>query len=299
MTPALLLASALWLTAPAAAADRCAAVDIDRDTLTESERRSALLLLEDALASQGEAINAPCEAKWSVSHVKLGAAVTVSLSRGGDKQTLKVAGLDELPAAYERLVRAIKSGQPVAATADRSSVTASEANPNRAEADPLVYMQIGGGATGLDPVQGGVALGVGYRHALDKIAIDISGFNFVVPSKIEESKQFSMTLIEVGVLYYFDGEAASSPYAGGAVGYSFSTRDVGSGEEDSPVRGGAQGTATVGYELLRQSTIRLFPQLDVGVPFYTVRGQRIVSSTVTLNVAFRPPNNSGGGIRLF
>jgi len=298
MTHALLLTSALWASAPAAAAERCAAIEADRDTLTEGERKSALLLLEDALAGAGEPTKAPCGGQWAVSHVKLGASVTVSLSRGDDKQTLKVAALDELPAAYERLVRAIKTGQPVSGTADRSSVTSAEANPNRAEADPLVYLQIGGGATGLDPVQGGVALGVGYRHALDTIAIDISGFNFVIPSKIEDSKQFSMTLVEAGVLYYFDGDAAQSLYAGGAVGYSFSTREVGSGEEDSPVRSGAHGTATVGYELLRQSTIRLFPQLDVGVPFYTVRDQRIVSSTLTLNLAFRPPSNSGG-IRIF
>ena len=152
MTHALLLTSALWASAPAAAAERCAAIEADRDTLTEGERKSALLLLEDALAGAGEPTKAPCGGQWTVSHVKLGASVTVSLSRGDDKQTLKVAALDELPAAYERLVRAIKTGQPVSGTADRSSVTSAEANPNRAEADPLVYLQIGGGATGLDPV---------------------------------------------------------------------------------------------------------------------------------------------------
>ena len=39
--------------------------------------------------------------------------------------------VEELPAAYERLVRAIQTGQPVANTADRDRVTIAEQAPLR------------------------------------------------------------------------------------------------------------------------------------------------------------------------
>lgn len=279
-----LMAAALWALPQAARAD-CVALDTARDSLAPDEQRAAQVLLEDALADTGLAVSAaPCAQTWMVSHVRLGSSITVRLSQGSASQQMTVAQIEELPAAYERLVRAIQTGQPVAVTADRDSVTSAEESPRRVSADSLVYIQLGGGLNLAEAPQGGTAIGGGYRYALDNIAIDIGAFNLVIPANIDDSELFTMSVVELSALYYLDGGAASSAYVGGGVGYGFGVSGDGEGQ-------GLQLQGTVGYELLRQSTIRLFPQLDFVAPVYSLGDEWVPTVSATLNVAFRPQGN--------
>lgn len=285
-TTALVLA--LTLSSVAAASD-CVVLDPARDSLSAEEQRAAQVLLEDALTAVGYAVSpAPCASTWTVSHTRLGESVTVRLSQGGKSDQLTVTRIEELPVAYERLVRALQTGQSVAATADRNSVTVAEESPRRMQADALAYLQLGGGVTGLDNIVGGTAFGGGYRHSLDKLAIDVGILHFILPTDMEEEEdqQFTVNLLSLSVLSYFSGDAASSLYAGGGLGYGITTNPSG-------VQSGLQVQGIVGYELLRQSTIRLFPQLEVTLPVYRIDDTDWVpSAALTLNVAFQPPQQS-------
>lgn len=284
----LALSVALLALPTVAAAGDCVTLDADRDSLSADEQRAAVLLLEDTIASTQEG----CAAAWTVSHVRLGEAVTVRLSRQGASQQLSVSQVEELPVAYERLVRALQTGQPVSGTADRDSVTTAEQSPRRVEADTLVYAQLGGGISGFERPEGGTAFGFGYRHALDNMAIDISGLNTIIPADPDGSEQLTLTLVELSALYYTDGGAARSAYFGGGVGYGLGVTEDGG-------KGGLQLQGTAGYELLRHSTIRVFPQLDVTLPMYQATQRAwLPSATMTLNVAFTPPEDRTGGIRI-
>ncbi|MFT4975443.1 MAG: hypothetical protein ACI8S6_001330 [Myxococcota bacterium] len=273
-----LLAAGLVTTATASAAS-CIILDESRDSLSPGEQSSALLLLEDALSDAGMSIGEPpCEDPWEVSHARLGESITVILSTRTTRQRMTVARIEELPVAYERLIRAIQTGVSVTESADRNSVTSSEQSQNRIEAEPLIYAQLGAGVTSLDSPAVGTALGGGYRHELDRIAIDIGLFQMNIPN-LEESDFAHISIVNLGVLYYLDPEANSSTYFGGGVG-------AGVGVSDNDAQFGAQVIGSVGYEMLRSTSIRIFPQLDLTAPIYTLEGSPGWLPTVRLTLGF-------------
>ncbi|MFT4975459.1 MAG: hypothetical protein ACI8S6_001346 [Myxococcota bacterium] len=270
------------LSAPAHAAS-CVVIDTERDSLTPDELRAAQVLLEDALEDAGLAISpAPCSAPWTASHVRLGSSLSVILSDGRTKERMSVAAIEELPVAYERLIRAIQTGVSVEESADRNSVTASEQSQNRIQAESLAYLHLGAGMT---DGGAGTAIGGGWRYSLDKFAIDVGLIHAIIPS---DGNEGFLDIVSLSGLYYLDGEAKSSLYVGGGLGYGGS---LGSSAPGLTVKGSA------GYELLRNSTIRIFPQLDVTVPMSIATGNGgSLAAALTLNVAFQTNRGGWGGI---
>ncbi len=265
-----------------ASATSCVEVDTERDNLSADERSAARVLFEDALADTSRVVaSAPCDEKWSLSHTRLGNAVTVRVSALGRSDKLTVDGVEELSIAYERLIRAVVEEKSAADSADRSSVTTADANQKRVSADSLAYAKVGFGGL---PTSGqlGPALGGGYRFELDRIGIDV-GFVGVLPTADGSASAISGQL---AVLYFVDPEASASPYVGGGLGVGATGGDEGSFF-------GVMANANLGYCFLRETQIRLFPQLDLTAPIgLTDRDAWVPMVSLTAGVAFIPPSRA-------
>jgi len=284
------LTLALGLAAPtvASAAD-CVEIDVEADTLSADEQRSARILMSQVLQDRGRSVaTSGCDTTWQLGHVKLGNPVTVRLAGMGEPVRLTAGSMDELPAVYERLVDAALSGKAPEDTARRDTVTDAEANPNRAASDSMVTLMLGGGGglSGGSPV-GGLALSSGYRAELDKIAIDGS-VRLLVPtsSAIESGRAGVYFAGRVAVLAFLAPEANVSPYAGGGLGFGASAADGGSGY-------GLNIEAVTGLSMLRTSKVRLFTELDISAPTWTANGTWMPWGAVMFGIGYEPVQRGG------
>ena len=145
-------------------ADVCVAVDEPRDTLSAPDRTAALLLLGRQFELAGERL-APggCPTPYVVSHVKLGNTISVTLSGPLGTREGTALGMDDLPALYSQMVRAIVSGRPLPSlgVVDRTNVTVSQTSPRRVQSDSFGYARLGYGSVFGNHSYGGPALGVG------------------------------------------------------------------------------------------------------------------------------------------
>jgi len=91
-------------------------------------------------------------------------------------------------------------------------------------------------------------------------------------------------------LYFLNPSANRSAYVGAGLGWGAtavaSATDVNNttGTVSAYSGSGLQGELSLGYELLRASTIRIFMQGDVSLPFYKIHSDTLTStssSTVT------------------
>jgi len=249
----------------------CVALDGDRDNLSADEQEAASQLLEQALIVQGvdrvdredTEDSGDCDSTWSVSHVRLGESITVTLSGEGESEMMTVGGLEELPDAYARLIVALLTGEAVADTATRDTVTDDEAEgAGRINVERLLYLQLGGGGLyhSVDGGRGGIVAGPGLRSELDRWAFDLGLKVSFSPS---EPPEYSHGLFQLQVLRFADGTANSTLYYGGGIGLS-----GGSGSEDTEKAAPELGV-TVGYEFFRATNIRLFTQASLTAPLYS------------------------------
>jgi len=79
--------------------------------------------------------------------------------------------------------------------------------------------------------------------------------------------------LKLEMLRFLTPTAARSTYVGG--GLSWSTANLDS-QSKSWSGDGLQGELTAGYELQRASTVRVFFQADLGLPFYRLRADTYV-----------------------
>jgi hypothetical protein len=192
--------------------------------------------------------------------------------------------LEDVPPVYSQMVRSLISGQPMNTandTVDRTNATAAQQAPNRVEADSLWYARLGyGGVVG--PVfTHGPAFGFGYRYELDSLGIDFSFLNFVVGNNSDNggssgSVGVTGSWIKLMGLYFLDPTANRTTYLGGGVGWgatavaSATSSNSTTTSVSAYTGSGLHLEASVGYELLRASTIRIFVQGDVTLPLYKV-----------------------------
>lgn len=276
-----LLATLVFLALPAQArAASCVALDAERDNLSPADRKATVVLFSDALRDSGRTVApTPCEDLWTLYHTRLGSSITVRVEHKGRTDKLGVSTIEELPAAYERLVRAIDGGTTASLTADRDSVIAAEEDPGRVTADSLASLRIG---LGVLPQAGyiGPSLGAGFRFELDRFGVEL-GVEAVVPTS--ETEPFIAGQGRLGALYFFNPEASATPYAGLGLG-------LGGTGTDGGAFFGLTGTATLGYSLLRETTIRIFPQLDFVSPIGTEDdGDWMPWMQLTFGIAYVPP----------
>src|SRR5436309_13985116 len=87
--------------ADAARADVCVAIDKAHDTLSPQDRSAAAILVARQFELAGEKVSdGDCPALYTLSHVRLGNTITVTLSGPNGRREGTALGLDDLPALY-------------------------------------------------------------------------------------------------------------------------------------------------------------------------------------------------------
>jgi hypothetical protein len=274
----------------ALAADVCITVDEAHDTFSPAERRAAVLLLQRQFEREGAHVVAPgCANEYVVAHVRLGNTIAITLSGPAGTRDAVARGMDDIPAVYSQMVRSLLRGEPMQAggVVDRTNVSRGQSEAaNRVYSDSLLYARLGYGALFGDRTYGGVSVGMlGYRRELDAFAVDVSFFNLLYKSSsgpygLGPGRDSGSTgnWLKLEFLRFTAPRADRSLYVGG--GLSWSTANL--NRDDTHWDGsGLQGELTAGYEVGRTSSIRVFVQTDVGLPFYRLNG----STYTYLNVA--------------
>ena len=253
-------------------ADVCIRIDEARDTLTQTERTAALLLIATQFESQGQQIvPSGCPESYVLSHVRFGDTITVVLVGPGGQREAMAMSMNEIPAVYSQLVRAILSGRPVGSmttVVDRTNVIEVQADPKRVHSDALFYVRLGYG--GVLKGSGGPAMGMGVRRELDTFAIDVSFLNVQKASDAGYSYGggSSGSWLKLSALRYLNRTGNATPYVGGGLSWG----SVIASQSDRHLHGsGLQGEVTAGYEMLRASNIRAFIQTDLVFPFYSAK----------------------------
>ena len=264
----------------------CVELDLSKDGLSEQEQKSAVPLLTETFAGEGEeTTDAPCDDVYKVYHLKFGNAVTVVVSGAKGTRKLRVNSLEEIPNAYSQIARALIAGTEITTvdTKTRKNVTDRQADPNRVKSDNLVYVNLGAGYTmgGTESAYMDTAYGFGYRYELDNLGLDVS---FRVQMASEDRREFDEpefgqidteghevpeTVALSGNLraFYFSNPSESATfYYGGGMSYgvmNFYRHDKEWGNA------GLMANGTVGYEFMRTSTIRMFVESNVYLPFFS------------------------------
>lgn len=277
------LAATLTLAAPARA-QVCATIDAAKDNLTEEERKGALTMLSQALANSGlTVVPSGCTSTYIAYHVRFGQSVTVYITGPQGSRNATARSLEDVPPLYDQMVRSLVSGQAMSSsnnTVDRTNVTQAQMAPNRVTADSLWYLRLGYGMLAVGDLGGGPAIGFGYRYELDTLGIDASFLNLVLPTDEEGTDHIktSGSIFKLMGLYFVNPVSNFTPYFGGGVSWGVG----GIVDKNRSFSGsGLQGEVSAGYELLRASTIRMFVQLDAGLPFFTYKNRDLVSGAVT------------------
>ena len=265
--------------ATSARAEVCVTIDTARDTFTESEQEAALFLVERQFTQAGERVGpAGCGSPYSLTHVRLGNTIVVSIDGPGGRREGIALGMDDLPALYSQMVRSIVTGRPMEGfnVIDRTNVTTSQSDARRVHTDSLWYARLGYGSLFGNESYGTPALGFGYRAELDAFAIDVSFLNFQFSANDSFSSRGATTqsLLKLSGLYFLSPRANRSAYLGGGLSYGHQNFGGGpynatNGYYSSDWEGsGLQGELTAGYEFARVTTFRMFVQADAVLPFY-------------------------------
>jgi len=283
-------AAAVLLAAPAHAETHaagqavCFTIDAAHDTLSPQDRSAALLMLARQFEINGERVVDGCEMPYTLSHIRLGETISVTLQGPGGYREGTALGLDDLPALYSQMARSIVTGRPMVGfnVLDRTNVTAAQsAPPRRVKIESLTYAKLGYGGVFGDRTYGAPGIGFGYRAELDTFALDVSFLNFQLPSSGAYSSSqggSSGSILKLQGLHFVNPKANATAYFGGGLSYGFTDFGGSSGGGPSGVSvytsgwqgHGLQGELTVGYEVPRSSALRVFVEADATLPFYTV-----------------------------
>lgn len=258
-------------------------IDIDKDQLTEVERKSAVIFLESILAEEGLS-NDDATIDYNLYHIRLGKSLTAFINCDAGLRKMKVSKIEELPNAYSQMVRSLKTGHSIDhfGNTNRRNVLKRQNKLHRLKADKVFYARLGlGSVLGKDPGSG-VSLGLGIRRELDQFAVDVSILNSTFdPDDLVEDWDFEW--IRLMGMYYFSPVASNTFVIGGGFSYGFTDygdkeyddfwefRDSDAKEDGSYEYGegkGLKGNLLCGYEMFRSSNLRMFIQAEVILPFY-------------------------------
>src|SRR5262245_5672841 len=104
----------LTVSVAAAEAAVCVSIDEARDTLSPQERAAALILVGKQFEQAGEQLlPAGCSTQYSLSHVRLGDTIVVTLTGPRGPREATATGLDDLPRLYNQMVRSMLTGRPM------------------------------------------------------------------------------------------------------------------------------------------------------------------------------------------
>lgn len=284
----LFLALVLAGAVSTAYAQTCIRIDEPRDTLSQDERIAARLLISRQFELAGQTvvekgIEDTCERTYTLSHVRLGTTIIVTLSGPTGTREGKALGLDDLPAVYSQMVRSLVTGEPMGSLAvvDRTNVSAVQDQlPRRVQSDGYWHARVGhsslvGTSTS---TQSAAGFGFGYRAVFHRFGLDLSFLNMQLANggSYYSSDTSASSLIKLEGLYFLNPDANRSAYVGTGVSYgrtNIRTAPINGDLQSIPRYGrgaGLQGELTAGYEIARVTSARLFVQADVTLPFYNV-----------------------------
>ena len=294
--------------ARAAGAQTCLRIDDSADMLSQNERVAAVLLVRKQFELAGHKVadtgsafaegfgGTGCETTYTLSHIRLGNTIIVTLSGALGSREGKALGLDDLPAVYSQLVRSLTTGQPMGSLAvlDRTNVSASQdLPPRRVQSDGYWHARVGHASMFGPSTHQAASFGFGYRAVFDRLGLDISFFNL----QLDDSGGYYgdgssvFTPIKLEGLYFTSPHANRSAYVGG--GLSYGRMDVtAENGADFPTYGrgsGLQGELTFGYEIARVTSARFFAQADVTLPFYEVVSETYSFPSGPTNGRYQPP----------
>lgn len=291
-----LVAAVLSSFAASASAQVCVHLDQSRDNLSPQDQQAAVMVLGLALNKAGQTVVAAgCSGTWSVSNIRLGNTVVVTLvGPTGSTREGRVSKVDELPMMYDQMVQAILLNRPVGQTIDRSNAVNDQMVRRRQEADSLKYVRLGyGGITGGD-FASGPGFGFGWRFELDRFGIDLSVLNLMLATDSHDNDDdvggINGSWVKLGFLMYQSPIADHSLYYG--IGLAWGGTVVtynGTGHGGS----GLQAEPCVGVELFRSSTMRMFFQLDGTLPFYKTGERYTPSMILSVGIGFGKSNTIG------
>lgn len=262
----------------------CVEIDTERDNLTADQRRSAQLLLSNALESQQIVLGDPCEVTWKLSHIQMGNSVTVRVEAPAGVETMTTSAIEDLPRIYSQMANAMVNGVEIEDAMNRNDVTIEQSrNQRRVQAEYLATLRFGGGmlspSSGISPMVAG-----GMRLELDRYAIDADVS--IILDTHSDQEQFALGA-HINVISFVNPQAMNTPYYGGGLGYG----GVATVEHEGY---GFQAHLLGGYEMFRASTMRLFFQANAVTPAYTF-DDRSWSPTmsVSMGIGYKPqPSNS-------
>jgi len=310
-----LIAAEMGIPAPQAAAQAapgarvCLAIDEARDMFSPEERHEALILVARQFEQSGRrVVQTECDARYALSHVRLGDTILVTLTGAGEHRDAKASGMNDLLGVYIQLVRAILTGSSVGAmnVIDRTNVTVAQADVKRVGIDSFGYARLGyasllgAGGSHLP------AFGFGYRAELDSFALDVSFLNQQLPTYnavYGAPGGFAGSFIKLEALHFARPRSNDSMYCGGGLSWG-ATSGGGSSTASSYSSwngSGLQGELTAGYEMPRATELRLFFQADATLPFYYTHGQTVTytasrTTTVTTGSRYNPSITVSVGI---
>ena len=268
-------------TSVRANADVCVTIDETHDLFSPQDRAAALLLLARQFELAGERIvPAGCDVPYRVSHVQLGNMISITLSGPNGQRDALAVGAEDIPAVYSQLVRSLLSNRPMEGrgVVDRTNVTVRQSERRRVYSDSIAYARLGFGAIFGDRTYSGPSVAIfGYRKELDAFAIDVSFLNVLYkssdrtyPYNTGGSSGITGDWLKLQVLHFVSPLSDRSFYTGG--GFSWSTANI-SNSNTTWSGSGLAGVLTTGYEVGRASTLRMFMQIDAGLPFYKLRSE--------------------------
>jgi hypothetical protein len=303
MTRLLLRASICLLVvmtcaARTASAQTCITLDEQHDTLSPDERPAALLLVKKEFELAGRPIaDRDCQVTYSLSHIRLGTTIIVTLAGPSGSRQGKALGLDDLPAVYSQMVRSLVTGQPMGSLAvvDRTNVTASQdLPPRRVQSEGAWNARVGYASLFGPSTSPAASFGFGYRAEFDRLGLDFSFLNFQTSGDggYSSGGHSVFSLIKLEGLYFTNPTGNRSAYAGGGLSYGRTEVRMSDAAMGYPKYGdgaGLQGELTAGYEIARVTSVRLFVQADATLPFYHVVFETYGVPQPSTNGRFVPP----------
>ena len=124
----------------------CLLIDGAHDTFSPGERQAALILVTRDFEQAGrQVVTGECAEPYTLSHVRLGNTITVVLAGPAGQREGRAGDMDDLPALYKQLVRALLSGSSVGSmtVVDRTNITTPQAEPRRVGIDSFGYARLG------------------------------------------------------------------------------------------------------------------------------------------------------------
>jgi hypothetical protein len=265
--------------------------------LAKDERLAAVLLVRKQFELAGHHVaDTGCETTYTLSHIRLGNTIIVTLSGALTSREGKALGLDDLPAVYSQLVRSLTTGQPMGSLAvlDRTNVSASQdLPPRRLQSDGYWHARVGHASLFGPATHQAASFGFGYRAVFNRLGLDMSFLNFQLDDSGASYSPGSsvLTLVKLEGLYFTSPNANRSAYFGGGLSYGRTEIRTENGA-DFPTTGrgsGLQGELTFGYEIARVTSARLFAQADVTLPFYEVVSETYSFPDRPANGRYAPP----------